>query len=190
MVHQPLANGRPSPGGGSATGDAEYEAPLFEIIEFTFSDRNSDSEFIVISSGKRFIIRLFEDRFSEAPHLQERYLFFLRVAEEGGELDGHTLEDFEDWVMDPFLPMFRSLPQSDPNLVANKTLDDFLFAETLTYIVGADAGHLSPIRCETTQSDRSYIGLGIRLPDDVYSSWPCYRPSEIELCHGKPDRVL
>jgi hypothetical protein len=181
-------SGRAASPGDDSDGEASFPPPLFEVIEFTFSNRNTDSEFIIISSGKRFVIRLFEDRFLEAPDLKEQYLFFLKVAEAGGYLDGQTLEDFEDWAMSPFLPILRSLSDSVSDAVAPRTLHDYLFAETLTYIVGVKAGQLSPIQCETTQSDRDYLGLGIRLPEDLHASFPCYRPSEVEIYCDGPDK--
>ena len=47
----------------------------------TFSNRDTDSELVIMHNGKRFVIYLFADNFSESPQLRERHLFFLEVAE-------------------------------------------------------------------------------------------------------------
>lgn len=78
MHEQPLANGD----GACASAPvieptADEHVPRYEVTEFTFSDQNTDSEFIVMCSGKRLVIRLFADHLSESPHLKEQYLFFL-----------------------------------------------------------------------------------------------------------------
>ncbi|CCT68140.1 uncharacterized protein FFUJ_06904 [Fusarium fujikuroi IMI 58289] len=66
-------------------------SPAWSVIQFTFSDRNSDSELAVMCNNKRFIIHLSVDTFSESPKLKDRYLFFLQVAEEF-ELDSADLQ--------------------------------------------------------------------------------------------------
>ncbi|SPO02506.1 uncharacterized protein DNG_05179 [Cephalotrichum gorgonifer] len=113
--------------------------PMYAVIEFTFSDEDTDSEFIVMRSGKRFIIRLFADNFSESPSLKDRDLFFLRVADEF-ELEGLTVDDFYDW---------------EPN-----------------------------------EDDAEWTRHGLPLPHDLCSSWPCFNPSEIEICSERPSDAL
>lgn len=85
------------------------DKPMSSVIEFTFSDQDTDTEFIVLCNGKRLLIHLSADNFSESPSLKSQYLFFLRVAEEF-ELEGHTVDDFYDWILEPFLPLLHSFP--------------------------------------------------------------------------------
>jgi hypothetical protein len=60
-------------------------------------------------------------------------MFFLEVADDF-ELDGYTVEDFYDWIIEPFLPKFRELPKITTTL----TSQNFLFPETYTYDIQGD----------------------------------------------------
>lgn len=51
--------------------------PTYSVIEFTFSDHDTETEFIVLCNGKRLLIHLSADNFSESPSLKNKYLFFL-----------------------------------------------------------------------------------------------------------------
>ncbi|EGY23841.1 hypothetical protein VDGD_05279 [Verticillium dahliae] len=168
---------------------ADEDAPRYEVTEFTFSDHNTDSEFVVMCNGSRLVIRLLEDHFSDSSQLKEQYLFFLKVAEEG-ELDGQTVDDFQDWVIEPFLPVLRSLSGQDAGAFVEPTLHDFFFAETLVYTLVIAAGELSPSLCETTKADKQRIGLGIALPADLCSAWQCFQPSDLAICAENPDEAL
>ncbi|KAG7110592.1 hypothetical protein HYQ46_004978 [Verticillium longisporum] len=129
------------------------------LTEFTFSDHNTDSEFVVMCNGSRLVIRLLEDHFSDSSQLKEQYLFFLKVAEEG-ELDGQTVDDFQDWVIEPFLPVLRSLSGQDAGAFVEPTLHDFFFAETLVYTLV------------------------------IAAAWQCFQPSDLAICAENPDEAL
>ncbi|PKK55005.1 hypothetical protein CI102_321 [Trichoderma harzianum] len=105
------------------------DTPFWSVLEFTFSDRSTDSEFVMMCHKHRFIVRLSIEQFVASPELREKYLFFLDVAEQF-ELDGYTVDDFYDWVAEPMLPIFRELP---PIQNVKSTLDEFLFPETHVY---------------------------------------------------------
>ncbi|WAO87262.1 Protein kinase domain-containing protein [Fusarium falciforme] len=86
------------------------QTPLeWSVVGFYSSTRNTNSELTVICNGKRFVLRLVADNLSESPKLKERYLFFLRVAEEF-ELDGFTVEDLWDWAAEPLFPFSGNYP--------------------------------------------------------------------------------
>ncbi|KAF5713320.1 beta transducin [Fusarium globosum] len=153
--------------------------PAWSVIQFTFSDRNTDSELVVMCNNKRFVIRLLADTFSESARLKERYLFFLQVAEEF-ELDGVAVEDFWDWIVDPLLPIFRELPT--PDQAAQRTLGNFFNPETFVYTfqtvsderipqLDRDAAHQSP--------------FGISVPDELCALWKSFDPSEVRICQEK-----
>jgi hypothetical protein len=142
-------------------------------------------------NGKRLVIRLFAEFFDESPPLRERYLFFLRVAEEF-ELDGFTVDDFYDWVLEPFLPLIRGL--SPPDGGAVPTLQDFFFAETRLFTLRAVAGRLEPFPYTTREGDDDEgdyaIGYGVRLPNELCSRWQLLLPSELEICAERAEKTL
>lgn len=53
------------------------------------------------------------NNFSDSAILKARYLFFLNVAE-NFEIDGHTVEDFYDWAVEPLLPTLHKLALTEP----------------------------------------------------------------------------
>ncbi|KAF5608146.1 kinase subdomain-containing protein [Fusarium pseudoanthophilum] len=149
--------------------------PAWSVILFTFSDRDTDSELVVICNDKCFVIHLSADTFSKAPKLKERYLFFLQVAEEF-ELDGVTVEDFWDWIVDPLLPIFRELPTPDPD--APQTLDGFFNPETFAYTFQTVSGERIP-QLDRDAEHRSPFGISV--PDELCTPWKSFDPSEVQI---------
>ncbi|WZH48509.1 Protein kinase domain-containing protein [Fusarium acuminatum] len=153
--------------------------PAWSVILFTFSDRDTDSELVVMCNDKCFVIRLSADNLSKSPELKERYLFFLQVAEEF-ELDGVTVEDFWDWIVDPLLPIFRKLPI--PDQAAPRTLDSFFNPETFVYTFLTVSDERIPQLDRDTQHQSPF---GISVPDELCASWKSLHPSEVRICHEK-----
>lgn len=138
-------------------------------------------------NGKRLFIHLFADNFSESPSLKDQYLFFLKVANEF-ELEGHTVDDFYDWVIKPFLLLLRAITPIDPG--AKPTLYDFFFPETTVYTLSVVAGELAPRIYEADEDDAEWAENGVPLPEELCSSWPSFRLSEIEICPKWPGGAL
>jgi serine/threonine protein kinase len=153
---------------------ATLASPSWGLLEFTFSDRSTDSELVIMCDHRRFVLRLAGDNFSASPRLQEKYLFFLKVAE-NFELDGYTVEDFYDWVAEPMLPIFKKLSRIN----TKSTLNEFLFADTRVYTIRADSEQMLAV-----QQDAENIPpiFGVYLPDTGFTPWPTFEPSEIQTC--------
>lgn len=148
--------------------------PAWSVALFTFSIEDTDSELVVECNHQRFIITLSADNFSQSTSLRDRYLFFLEVAE-NFELDGYTVEDFYDWIVDPLLPIFTELPEKDPD----STLQDFLFPETHAFTVKADGETMVAVPCDGKETATPLFG--IYLPDDICKLWSLFKPSEIQI---------
>ncbi|KAF5565506.1 kinase subdomain-containing protein [Fusarium phyllophilum] len=156
-------------------------SPAWSVIQFTFSDRNTDSELMVMCNDKRFIIRLSADNFYESPNLKEPYLFFLQVVEEF-ELDGVTVEDFWDWIVDPLLPIFQELPT--PDQAALRTLDGFFNPETFVYTFQVVSDERVP---QLDRDAKHRSPFGVSVPDELCASWKSFEPSEVRIC---PEKVV
>lgn len=153
--------------------------PPWSVIEFTFSNRDTDSELVVMCNGKRFVIYLFADNFSESPLLRDRYLFFLQVAE-NYELDGLTVEDFYDWAVEPLFPLFREL---SPLAKARKsTLHEFIFPTTLVYTLRAVSEELVPVPYGKSHMADVEPRFGVPLSDEVCTPWSSFGLSEVQIC--------
>ncbi|KAI1015409.1 hypothetical protein LB504_010940 [Fusarium proliferatum] len=162
--------------------------PPWSVLEFTFSTKDTDTEFVVMCNYRQFIIHASADSFSQAPTLKKKYLFFLKVAD-NYELDGYTLEDFYDWIVVPLLPEFRQVPEITTPL----TLQHFLFPETHRYdirgngdklvaVPSKDSSEVTPIFEETCAPWAWYDPKDIQLPmkRNTYGL-PLYRPSKVLL---------
>ncbi|KAF5251029.1 hypothetical protein FANTH_3790 [Fusarium anthophilum] len=166
--------------------------PPWSVLQSTFSSKDTDTEFVVMCNYRQFIISASADSFFRSPALKNKYLFFLKVAD-NYELDGYTLEDFYDWIVEPLLPEFRELPE----ITSTLTLHHFLFPKTHKYDIRGDEDQLVAV----PSNDSSEITpiFGIQLPKETCAPWPCYDPKDIQLpekrnTHGppsyKPSRLL
>lgn len=165
----------------------EPAPPHWSVIEFSFSSRDTDSELVVMCNYRQFIISASADSFSQSPALKSKYLFFLEVAD-NYELDGYTLEDFYDWIIEPLLPKFRQLPE----ITSTLTLQHFLFPETDKYDIRGDGEQLVVIP-SSDSSDITPI-FGIPLPEEKCATWPHYHPKDVQLpekrnTHGPPSYI-
>ncbi|POR33089.1 Serine/threonine-protein kinase PKH1 [Tolypocladium paradoxum] len=159
--------------------------PPWSVLEFTFSDRNTDSELIIMCNKKCFVMHSAAANFSDSPQLKERYRFFLEVAR-NFELDGYTVEDFYDWAVEPLLPVFRDLPSIQEG---HSFLDEYLFPETLVYTLRADSGELVAAPLESTPRRETRSRFGVVLPDETCTAWPCFRPFEVRICPQCPPAI-
>ena len=152
------------------------QTPTWSIVQFTFSDKNTDSKLVVMCNDSCFVIRVSADNFCESPKVKERYLFFLQVAEEF-ELDGVTVEDFWDWIVEPLLPIFRKLPT--PDHTAPRTLNDFFNPETFVYTFQI----VSDERVAQLEKDAEHrSSFGVFVPDALCASWTSFDPAEVRIC--------
>ncbi|KAI0912219.1 hypothetical protein F4823DRAFT_560279 [Ustulina deusta] len=119
-------------------------------------------------NGKSLVIHLFAESFDESPPLKDPYLFFPRVTNEF-EIDGLPVDDFYDWVLEPFFPILRDLPTLKGGAVS--TLQDFFFPETRFFTLRAVTGRLVPVPSITDKADNGGLGYGIHLPDAPYLPW-------------------
>ncbi|KAF4450997.1 hypothetical protein F53441_5944 [Fusarium austroafricanum] len=149
-------------------------SPPWSVIEFSFSCEGTDAEIVVMCNYRRFIISAHKDNFSQSPALKSKYLFFLEVAE-NYELDGYTLEDFYNWIIEPLLPKLEELPEITTSL----TLQHFLFPKTEKYVIRGYGEELAAERCN--ESEDNVPIFGIQLPEEVCVPWPQYNPKDIQL---------
>jgi hypothetical protein len=143
--------------------------PPWSVIEFSFSSQDTDSELVIMCNYRQFIISASADSFSQSPALKSKYLFFLEVAD-NYELDGYTLEDFYDWVVEPLLPKFRQLPE----ITSTLTLEHFLSPETHRYNIRGDGEELVVVPSD--DSTEMTAMFGIQLPEESCAPWPSLPP--------------
>ncbi|KID97230.1 protein kinase subdomain-containing protein, partial [Metarhizium majus ARSEF 297] len=138
--------------------------PPWEVINFTFSCRNTDSQLVIMCDGVRFVLQLSRSNFDASPQLLQRYLFFLRVADDV-ELDGYT---------------------SSPN-PCKGSVQDFLTPETQYYkICGI---HEKLVAKPMTLGRNSGSRYGTPLREEYYEQWPGYLPSEVWIDQETRGRV-
>ncbi|QGI68592.1 hypothetical protein CEK26_012551 [Fusarium fujikuroi] len=163
--------------------DARVQPP-WSVLEFTFSAKDTDTEFVVMYNYRQFIIHASADSLSQYPTLKNKYLFFLKVADKY-ELDGYTLEDFYDWIIEPLLPELRQVPE----MTAPLTLQHFLFPETRRYDIRGDGDKL--VAFQSKDSNEVTSIFGIHLPEEICAPWAWYDPKDVHLpekrnTHGPP----
>jgi hypothetical protein len=155
--------------------------PLWEVLELSFSVNLEDARLVTFCNGHRVIIDLDAEYFTTSPSLLQQYRFFLQVAEHF-ELDGYTEEDFYEWIVEPLLPVFHQLSKIEND---NATLDAFFKPKTRFYALQAEGDSLTAV--EQQVEDDTPI-FGIHIADDVCSSFPLFKPSELQQLEER-DRI-
>jgi serine/threonine protein kinase len=103
-------------------------------------------------------------------------------------MDGFTVDDFYDWVIEPFLPLLRNLAPLDSGTVS--TLQDFLYPATWFYTLRVVAGELAPAPYTTSQDDDDdEPRYGVHLSDELCSRWPLFIPSKLEICAPRKEQI-
>ena len=162
---------------------------IYDIGPFTSSTKNTDTQLTVHVSNKRFKIDLFTSHFESSPALLAEYLRHVQRQEpewipDESELDADgefedPLDEMHDWVLQPFLPIFREIAPLDPS--QTYTLEDCLFAEELHYTVQVIDDNLVPVFLGSTKNIKNDI-IGARLPSSVdCSMFPVYHPREVQV---------
>ncbi|EEU37280.1 uncharacterized protein NECHADRAFT_78389 [Fusarium vanettenii 77-13-4] len=85
-----------------------------------------------------------------------------------------------DSELTPLFTLFRKLPP--PDKTRQLTLDDFFNPETFVYTLRAASDNLVPEKCENQNQDSMF---GILLPDELFTPWTSFEPSEIRVCEEK-----
>jgi serine/threonine protein kinase len=161
------------------------EHPLYSVVDFTFSDFDTESELAVMCNGKRFHITLSANNFEDSPFIKESYIHYLQVAE-AFELDGLTVDDFYDWVLQPFLPIFENVP---PLVEHHRpSLQEYLFPDTVEYTLRAVEGKLVPF--PNSQGESGRLHYGVHLSQELCSPWPSFHPRQVQLCDDYPEGAI
>ncbi|KAM5433811.1 hypothetical protein MferCBS31731_006951 [Microsporum ferrugineum] len=159
--------------------------PRFSITEFWFDAPRKESRMTVRCKGRCYYIVLLPDHFRDSPTILEQYLRFAEVAEADNGPDGLTIDDFQDWVIEPFLLLFRD---AEPLADTQKpyTLYDYLNPETFYYSLLATNDTLVPFLGDQALSQQRPHGV------DLYGyelSTVChlYQPMQVQISSDYPD---
>ncbi|EGC41696.1 conserved hypothetical protein [Histoplasma capsulatum var. duboisii H88] len=165
------------------------QQPLYNIGPFRSSNKNTDTQLNVYVSDKHFKIDLFTANFESSPVLLAEYLQHVQRldpeyipdnTEEDEEFED-PLYQMHDWVLQPFVPIFRKLAPLDQS--QKYTLADCLFAEEFHYTVQAVEESLVPVYLGNSNAKEHHL-IGARLPSSIYmgySMFPIYHPSTIQI---------
>ncbi|KNG81816.1 hypothetical protein ANOM_010747 [Aspergillus nomiae NRRL 13137] len=162
------------------------QRPIYSIGTFQSSCLNTDTQMNVHVSNKRFKIDIFTANFRRSPALLSEYLRQVRRQEPEfvpgmDDLGGDPLEEMHEWILQPFLPIFRKLAPLDQG--RKYTLEDFLYAEEFHYTVEVVEETLVPVYLGHSKRTK-LLFFGACLPSITYfdySMFPVYHPSEIQV---------
>jgi hypothetical protein len=154
------------------------DAAQCTVNSFTFSDHNTDSTLTVIYCGIRTDIDILAANLELSPKKLTEYLHFLKVAD-AWELDGITVEDFYDWVLEGCRSTFAKI--SRPILPTAPTLANYLYPETQCYYLHADEHDTLQLKAAANGLDRR-MPPGTRVSSDHCSSWPSFTASQVVIC--------
>ncbi|KAM3511228.1 hypothetical protein MY11210_005097 [Beauveria gryllotalpidicola] len=162
-------------------GEIIFSPPRWSVIGFTFSKPHLSAKFVVMSNQLRYVVHATDAALEKSPELRERFRFFLDVAE-NTELDGHTVDDFYEWALEPLIPLLCEDARLTPEPRRRApNLHDFLYATVLEYTLGGKSDRLVLLPKEEHPETRFMFGAF--LPESC-NAWPCYLPFDIGLERG------
>ncbi|OJD13559.1 hypothetical protein AJ78_05995 [Emergomyces pasteurianus Ep9510] len=165
------------------------QPPLYNIGPFRSSSKNTDTQLNVYVSNKQFTIDLFTANFESSSVLLAEYLqrvqrldpeYIPNNTDEDEECED-PLDQMHDWILQPFLPIFRKLAPLDQS--QKYTLEDCLFAEEFHYTVQAMKESLVPVFLNSFKVKKNHL-IGAHLPSSTcvdYSMFPVYNLNEIQV---------
>lgn len=156
------------------------------VSSFTFSDRDTDSSLTVMVCGRRMYVDIFAVNLQRSTKRLDEYLHFLKVAD-SYELDGLTVEDFYDWVLEGCTLTFAQIAR--PPLPMIPTLTDYLHPETSSYSLYANE-HDELELAETANDPGKRVSPGTRVDEGLSSSWPSFTTSQVIICADNPIQAL
>lgn len=134
--------------------------------------------------GKCFHIVLSPDHFHDSPDILKKYLQFAEVAAADGDLDGITIDDFQDWALEPFLPVLRDAEPAWRESQA-LTLHDYLNPDTFYYSLSAVKNTLVP-SLDYKAIPRSQLGVDLD-GYDLCAVCPSFYSRQIQICVDRPE---
>lgn len=162
------------------------DPPTATVARVMFSDRNTDSNLVIMFNAMRLHVDIRASNLEKSPRILNEYLHYLKVLE-AFELDGLTVDDFEDWVMEACLPTFLQLQR--PNLPPALTLVDYLHPKTHFYTLCADNHNAFTLK-ETDKDPNPHLPPGTRVGEQFLSVWPSFTASQILIHADKTEELL
>ncbi|PMB71378.1 hypothetical protein BM221_001465 [Beauveria bassiana] len=168
-------------------GEIIVTPPRWSVIGFTFSKPHLSAEFVVMSNRLRYVIHATDASLAKSPELREQFRFFLDVAE-NTQVEGHTVDDFYEWALEPLIPLLCEDARLTPTPRRRApNLHDFLYAPVLEYTLGCKSEEL--VLVPKMESPETQFMFGAFLPESC-NAWPCYLPFDIQLERGTGESAV
>ena len=136
--------------------------------------------------GNRIHITISAKNLQRSVVVRSRYLHFLKVAE-AYDLDGLTVDDFYDWILESCAPELLRLPRSIH--CTGASLEDFIRPWTLHYALSAaEDDSLTLLDQKTVPME--HLSFGVTLSDELCSPWTAFEPSQVQICADSPEEAL
>ncbi|KAB8214842.1 hypothetical protein BDV33DRAFT_208902 [Aspergillus novoparasiticus] len=147
------------------------QQPLYDVGPFRSSIKNTDTQLNVSPAPLAEYLRQVQRQDPE---------YIPDQMDDEGEFE-EPLDEMHDWILQPFLPIFRKLTPLDQSL--KYTLEDCLLAEEFHYTVQVLEENLVPLWLGNSKCKKKHlIGACLRSAAHVdYSMFPVYHPSEIQV---------
>lgn len=108
-------------------------------------------------------------------------MHYLKVAE-AFQLDGLTVDDFYDWVLEGCASELARLAPYEP--YAAETLHDYLHAQVLHCLLYATGNN--DLKLLHNPSKSTKFPFGTRIRKELCSSWPLYPPTVVQIHSTSP----
>jgi hypothetical protein len=151
------------------------------VIEFSYGQDNK-ARLTVMHHGVRIHMTILTKNLEESPQLMHQYLNYLKTAEI--ETDGSVIEELFDWILrECSSELNRLAPPPDSFKADTASLKDYVHAKTFYVTVHSSQDNYFTLQKEDAPvGSRSGSKLGARVPEQVCSTWPIFKTSDIMIC--------
>jgi hypothetical protein len=164
----------------------DIQTEQYTVSSFMFSNGDTDSFLTVMFCGLRMYIDIFAINLQKSAKRLHEYIHFLKVAD-AYEMNGQTVEDFYDWVLEGCSSTFSQVAR--PDLPTTPTLADYLYAVTRFYSLHAnELDELGLV--EITENPGKRMRTGTQAHEDSCRPWPSFTPSQVTICADNPIHAL
>jgi serine/threonine protein kinase len=157
--------------------------PEFFVTTYLISDHDNDCELTVRGNGKLFYVRISSSGLQNSPNVLKKYLKYLEVLRSGEEqVDGVFDDEFYEWVIQLFTPLFEQLAPPSNSASGRVTLQDYLFPTYFVCALKALNDEIAPCRLETRKTGRMPPGVQLRqeIHDDLKTWTTIFHPVDVE----------
>ncbi|KAL4969658.1 uncharacterized protein BDV14DRAFT_195920 [Aspergillus stella-maris] len=167
------------------------EQEAYEIGAFSFHEEQKTARVTVYVFDKIFQVRLSNESFDSSPTDFKKFHSLLGclegILESEDEDEEDPFEELHEWILEPFQFIFNSYLQHKSSRKYKYTFDDWLYPETISYIIKvksteSESSTLTPTFLSQQSHVQTYhVGADLDIDFSQFTAFPIYSTKDITI---------